>query len=148
MIQKKKKQTCQCKVHTQGLKCPICGLFKINTNSSNNSTNGDAELEAFFQKHIGIISDKKLCCQECGTPIYNPTKWNVAHILPKSKFDSVSTLDDNILYLCRTNGCHARFDSSWEAAKKMNVWPIALVAVNRFSSLIKEHHKILQHFIK
>lgn len=148
MIQKKKKQYCKCEVETQGLKCPICGLFKSIGSVTDKTTANDHELEAFFQKHISIISDNKLCCQECGIPIHNPTKWNVAHILPKAIFFSVRTSDDNILYLCRTNGCHSRFDSNWSTAQKMKVWPIALGKVGRFIHLVKERHKIVHIFSK
>ena len=80
----------------------------------------------FYQKHIQIIKDNKLHCQECGCKLVGDVS-EVAHILNKSFFKSISTDDLNILYLCswRSNGnnCHSKFDIGKE--EEMTVFPIA-----------------------
>lgn len=71
-------------------------------------------------------------CMECGgstkSNIYVYEKATVAHVLPKrnTMFPSVATHPDNSIELCVTNGCHDRYDRSWEDAAKMQVWPVAV----------------------
>lgn len=84
------------------------------------------------------ISEQTGVCMECGgstkSAIYVYAKATVAHILPKRKgmFPSVATHEHNALELCATNGCHARYDISWEDAAQMKCWPIA---VEKFKSI-------------
>ena len=70
-------------------------------------------LKPFFQKHENIIKSKGLCCQNCGSKLV-ASFWEVAHILSKSRYKSIMTEDDNILYLCAglsgENNCHKFLD--------------------------------------
>lgn len=88
----------------------------------------DEQLEWFKAQ----VKKSKGQCIECGSPI-NKTVFSfaimaVAHVLPKrsSQFPSVATHPDNSIELCVTNGCHAKFDKSWEDAATMKCWPIAV----------------------
>jgi hypothetical protein len=71
-------------------------------------------------------------CMECGCRInkkdFEFAIMTVAHVLPKRKdqFPSVATHEENSLELCVTNGCHGRYDNSWEDAAQMKVWPLAV----------------------
>jgi len=94
----------------------------------NSKPQKDLQAEWFIEQvnnHTGI-------CMECGgstkNSIYVYAKACVAHVLPKrdNMFPSVATHKDNSLELCTTNGCHHRYDNSWEDAAQMKVWPIAL----------------------
>jgi len=80
----------------------------------------------FFQKHIQIIKDGKLSCEECGERLKGDVS-EIAHILPKSKFKSISTNDLNVIYLCgmySNNNCHHNFDNlTVEKVKQMNIFP-------------------------
>ena len=49
-------------------------------------------------------------CEECGAPLGEKTRWNIAHILPKSTFPSVSINPQNKFISCKS--CHSQFDSS------------------------------------
>lgn len=86
-------------------------------------------LEEFFIEAVKKHPGK---CQNCGckidTKIFVYAKMTVAHILAKRKsmFPSVATHKENYLYLCVTNGCHNKFDTSWEDAAKMKIWPEAV----------------------
>ena len=78
----------------------------------------------FFQKHIEIAKTKY--CEECGERLRGDVS-EIAHVLPKSKFKSISTNDLNVIYLCglySSNNCHSCFDN-WpqEKVKEMNIFP-------------------------
>lgn len=74
-------------------------------------------------------------CMECGEPInkdiFTFAIMTVAHVLPKreNQFPSVATHEENSLELCVTNGCHDRYDRSWEDAAQMKIWPLAVEKV-------------------
>lgn len=80
----------------------------------------------FFKRHVKIARRK--CCEECGLKLAGNVS-EIAHILPKSYFKSISTLDENILYLCgfdSKNQCHSNFDNwSNEEVKNMTIYPKA-----------------------
>jgi hypothetical protein len=86
-------------------------------------------LDEWFEKKVSELTD---VCMECGGPtktaIYVMDRECVSHVLPKRKsmFPSVATHDENAMELCTKNGCHHEYDSSWENASKMKVWPIAV----------------------
>jgi len=81
-------------------------------------------------------------CEECNKNILyqlESEEWwkcSHAHILPKKTFQSVKTLTNNHLLLCKL--CHGQFDSSWSNASKMKVWAIAVARVKLFIHLVKE----------
>lgn len=83
------------------------------------------EFPEFFQKHIQIIRDNRLCCEECGVRLIGDVS-EVAHILPKQTYKSISTLDENVLYLCgwkSPNNCHTKFDNgSNEDVHEMSIY--------------------------
>lgn len=94
----------------------------------------------FYQKHIQIIRDNNLCCQECGDRLKGNSS-EVCHIIPKSTFKSVSTCDDNILYLCgmhSDNNCHSIFDGGNEGLQKMKVFEIAQEKIKQLTEIITE----------
>lgn len=78
----------------------------------------------FFKKHSEIA--RTMCCEECGAKLKGDTS-EVAHVLPKQYFKSVSTNDRNVLYLCgqySSSQCHTNFDNwSAEKIKEMNIFP-------------------------
>lgn len=78
----------------------------------------------FFQRHIEIAKNK--CCEECGDKLKGHVS-EIAHILNKSYYKSISTDDENVIYLCglySKNGCHSKFDSSENKKfKEMLVYP-------------------------
>jgi len=85
-----------------------------------------------------------MICQNCKKKIPNPSKVNIAHILPKGIFKSVSTVLNNSLYLC--GDCHNKFDSSWSNARQMFCWALALKRYSLFKNEVTEKHIILTYF--
>lgn len=81
-------------------------------------------------------------CQECGariSPVYYGA--STCHVLPKKikyGFPSVATHPDNLLFLGAECGCHTKYDSSWAAAAKMAVWPMALEKIKAMYDFIDE----------
>lgn len=74
----------------------------------------------FYKRHIDNIKKNKLCCNECGINLLGDVS-EVAHILNKSYFKSVSINDDNVIYLCgwKQNNCHDKFDSGRQRDMKI-----------------------------
>lgn len=66
----------------------------------------------------------------------------VAHILPKSKFKSIATLDKNIIYLCgwkSENNCHGKYDNcSNKDLRNMIIFPKILKSFDELCDLIEE----------
>lgn len=95
----------------------------------------------FFQKHIGVIKKDRLSCLECGDRLIGDVS-EVAHILEKSKFKSISTDDENVIYLCgwkSKNNCHGKFDNSpIEIVKEMKIYRFLLPIVDRLINKIEE----------
>lgn len=117
----------------------------------------DAGLDKYFDYHMG----KHLpICTNCGMEapwLKNPQYfilWRAcqAHILPKREvhkggFPSLRCNPDNHIvlfpswggWLC---GCHTTYDGSWEAASKMNIWPMVVeIFKDKLYPLIPEHEK-------
>lgn len=95
----------------------------------------------FFQRHIEIIKDNRLCCEECGCRLIGDVS-EVAHVLPKGYFKSISTNDENVLYLCgwKSGECHNRFDNgSNEAVKQMNIFPKVAEVFQKLKLTITEN---------
>ena len=95
----------------------------------------------FFEKHIDKIKQERLCCEECGKRLKGNVS-EIAHILPKQKYKSIATNDENVLYLCgmySKNGCHDKFDNSkTDVVKNMKVYNKATEQFAKLEPLIKE----------
>lgn len=95
----------------------------------------DLQAEWFIER----VNEQTGVCMECGgstkNSLYVYAKACVAHVLPKrdNMFPSVATHKENSLELCTANGCHHRYDNSWEDAAKMKIWP---VAVEKFRKML------------
>ncbi len=64
-------------------------------------------LSAWFDMQIMLCANKE--CENCGTKIIQPSRTNIAHILPKSIFKSVATHLNNRWFACWQ--CHSDFDN-------------------------------------
>ena len=91
----------------------------------------------FYRKHIDNIKKNKACCLECGIKLIGSVE-EVAHILSKGTYKSVSTLDDNVIYLCgwKQNNCHDKFDSGKE--KEMKIFPLVVERFKIIKDKVKE----------
>ena len=81
-------------------------------------------LGEFFLKHVKIIKDERLTCQECGTRLIGDVS-EVCHRLPKSYYKSLMADDGNILYLCSyksPQNCHLRYDGSNEQLQSLQIF--------------------------
>jgi hypothetical protein len=92
---------------------------------------GDSELQKWYAK---IMQDETPKCWETGEWINKQDKmgWHgsIAHILDKKNFPSVKVHPLNYMILKMWGGTHGQYDSSWENAAKMKVWPYALKVIN------------------
>lgn len=100
----------------------------------------------FFQKHIKQIKKDKEVCRECGCSLKGSVR-EVAHILPKSYFKSVSKNDNNIIYLCEKH--HTEFDNFPNSEiKKMYIFPFIAKRFKYLETIIKEriNYKIYERY--
>lgn len=108
-------------------------------------------LPEFFKKHIEIIRDQGIRCEECGGRLQGDVS-EVAHILPKQKFKSICTSDKNVVYLCgwkSDNNCHSKFDEGTnENVKKMNIFPKITERFRELEEIITEkyNYKLLDRY--
>jgi len=94
------------------------------------------EIKEFFEKHVRAIKNNKETCKECGIKLKGSYR-EVAHILPKSYFKSISKNDKNIIYLCEQH--HTEFDNfSNEKIKKMNIFNQVSQSFKELLDYIKE----------
>lgn len=113
------------------------------------------ELYKWFNHHNTY---NKWVCENCGINLYPLSVHSAsccqAHILPKNHFKSVQsvldnhlTLGDSLYHPCN---CHDEFDSSWEKAQTMKVWPVALERFQKFMHLIakSEYKRLPDPFYK
>ncbi len=93
----------------------------------------------FFMRHVEIIKENNLHCQECGKKLTGDVS-EVAHILEKQKFKSVALSDNNIIYLCgwKTGNCHSNFDGSNGSLWAMNAFITARKKLNVLLELVTE----------
>lgn len=110
-------------------------------------------LPKFFDDAIEELKRNPVCVN-CGCKInanYNP-HWNIAHILPKSKYKSVMTHPENFIILCSSkdqeNGidCHTRFDNNIMDIPSMPCFPMAKEKFEKFKPDCLERGKIFTIF--
>ena len=99
--------------------------------------------DIYFDYHLGLCKKS----EESGTPIYEPTRANICHILPKSTHPSVQANLDNCVYL--TFSEHERFDQllfrhEFETiqAEFPNSWEIILKRLEKIIPLCYERTKL------
>lgn len=102
----------------------------------------DTELQKWYDDIMGREEGR---CWETGEPINKKDKtgWHgsIAHVLPKSDFLSVKTHPLNYMILKMWGGTHGQYDSSWENAAKMKVWPHAVKVINILYPLLTHEEK-------
>ncbi len=107
----------------------------------------------FYAKHVALIKETRACCAECGCRLKGDVS-EVAHVLNKSIYKSVSVSDDNIIYLCSwqsPNNCHSKFDnSSLTVFKDMVIYNRVCSMFAAIKDLVREkiNFKTLERFIK
>jgi hypothetical protein len=103
---------------------------------------GESELQKWYAK---IMQDETAKCWETGEAINKQDKrgWHgsIAHILCKSQYPTVATHPLNYMILKMWGGTHGQYDSSWENAAKMKVWPYALKVINVLYPLLTREEK-------
>lgn len=103
---------------------------------------GDTDLQRWY---AAIMAKEEGRCWETGEKINKEDSFgwhgSIAHVLPKSKFESVATHPQNYMILKMWGGTHAKYDASWESASKMKVWPYAIKIINILYPLLTSEEK-------
>lgn len=90
-------------------------------------------LAVFYNEMLNVMPYD---CMNCGKELFSSTIINsrtvVAHILPKSKFKSIDTNIDNVVFMC--SDCHNSFDTKTE--RFMKEQPIAALIKERVALLL------------
>ena len=114
---------------------------EIERNKENRGTE-DTEL----QKWYGHIMQKEIpTCWETKEKIdiRDRMGWqgSIAHILSKSQIPSVRTHPLNYMILKMWGGTHGQYDSTWENAAKMKIWPYACKIINILYPILTREEK-------
>lgn len=85
---------------------------------------GDSKLDKWFEEMREWCTGKCVFCNG-STPYRNKELWRIAiaHLLPKAKFKSIATNENNWIELCWD--CHTNFDSgkiTWEMLFDSHEW--------------------------
>lgn len=98
------------------------------------------QLDAWF---LSRAYERPRVCEEpgCSHELLAAYGWQmkatICHIVPKRHFWSVALHPLNRLYLCKTPH-HDDYDSSWDKATQMHVWPLAVERFQVFMHLITD----------
>jgi len=104
-------------------------------------------LDLWFDDRIRELSLKPFC-MECKANIpVGFYRHAVAHIFPKSVFNSVSTHRWNYIFLGAGCGCHDKTHRI-DTFSKMKIFPLAVVRFRQFEDEITERHKYKSLFIE
>lgn len=123
----------------------IANKVKVPTTAQNEAKNS---INQFFDKMALKIPFN---CENCGKPLYANNKFAkrciTAHILPKSEFPSISTNENNIIYLgCDLLGicdCHDRWDKQGSANRvTMKVYDKALANFEFLKPHLTDHELV------
>lgn len=123
---------------------PKKSVKKIEQEAAERQERGEQETE--LQKwYSHIMQTEHPVCWETGEKIdtRDVKGWHgsIAHALPKIQFPSVATHPKNYLILKMWGGTHGQYDSSWENASRMKVWPIACEVFNQLYPLLSADEK-------
>jgi len=105
----------------------------------------DNKLDLWFEERRKEMTG---VCAECGgkTGKHDDKfyRHSICHILPKrdNMFPSISTHDLNWIELCFWgNSCHSKYDSSFEKAAQMRIWPYVCKRLNILYPLLTREEK-------
>lgn len=102
------------------------------------------EFDDWYDDRIAEARTADMKCLECGCNLRSDLNsgeiWIqrrvIAHVLPKGTMPSVGDNPINWMPLCWQH--HSDYDSSWDKAKTMKVWPIASGIIERLRPFVIE----------
>ncbi len=102
----------------------------------------ETELQKWYKK---IMDEEPGKCWETGERIDKSDTFgwhgSIAHVLPKNDYPSVATHPQNYMILKMWGGTHGQYDSSFENASKMKIWPYAVKIINILYPLLTQEEK-------
>lgn len=100
------------------------------------------ELQKWYAE---IMQKEEGRCWETGEKINKTDRrgWHgsISHVLPKADYPSVATHPLNYMILKMWGGTHGQYDSNWENASKMKIWPYACKIFNILYPLLTREEK-------
>jgi len=92
-------------------------------------------------------------CQNCGALIsIKAFRSATAHVLPKRDiygFPSIRCHPLNRIFLGAECGCHKKYDSTWEQASQMKIWPLAVeIFIKIYPSIHPSEHKNIPEILR
>lgn len=107
----------------------------------------DSELVNWYSARVRELSVNSYC-ENCGSQIPSAYRWaSIAHVLPKRDnygFPSIKTHPLNRVFLGSNCGCHNRYDTSWDWAQQMKIWPdVVRRVIEMFPAIDRPEYKNL-----
>lgn len=110
------------------------GLKKSAENKLAKEILGEGQESELSKWYANIMYHEEGKCWETGERINKDDTmgWHgsIAHCLPKNDYPSIATHPANFMILKMWGGTHGQYDSSWENASKMKIWPCACKVFN------------------
>lgn len=122
---------------------PKIGKKRAEKEKQQKESGSDSELDMFFEDRRKRLKGVCFFCH-CYTTWKNDSLWRIAiaHLLPKSKFLSVATNENNWVELCME--CHRSFDDgmiSWEMLYDSHEWKYLKPKLELLLPLVKEEER-------
>lgn len=148
------KKVCpSCKVKYSEVKYPTRNsIKKVTSKTKERRREERSGLPLFFKNAIEDVRHNPICVNcRCRIEVNHNLHWNVAHILPKSKYKSIMSHPDNYIILCSSKDsegqdCHSKFDNSIENMPKMHCYQEAKTKFLKFKNKCLERGKIFTIF--
>lgn len=126
--------------HFSKKRCVYCAKKSYTNKKTSYIKEVNEELDSYFENKI-LLANKNPYSFESGKKIYNVSRKNICHLLPKRTYKSVSTHIDNFVLL--TYEEHTRFDNLLDKFRFVELADEFPRTFNKLKIFVKENEKII-----
>lgn len=126
--------------HFSKKRCIYCAKKSYTNKKTSYIKEVNEELDSYFENKI-LLANKNPYSFESGKKIYNVSRKNICHLLPKRTYKSVSTHIDNFVLL--TYEEHTRFDNLLDKFRFIELADEFPRTFNKLKIFVKENEKII-----
>lgn len=126
--------------HFSKKRCIYCAKKSYTNKKTSYIKEVNEELDSYFENKM-LLANKNPYSFESGKKIYNVSRKNICHLLPKRTYKSVSTHIDNFVLL--TYEEHTRFDNLLDKFRFVELADEFPRTFNKLKIFVKENEKII-----
>ena len=121
-------------------RCIYCSKKSYTSKKPSYTKKVNEELDNYFENKI-LLANKNPYSFESGKKLYNVSRKNICHLLPKRTYKSVSTHTDNFVLL--TYDEHTRFDDLLDKFRFKDLTDEFPRTFNKLLNFVKDNEKII-----